>query len=122
MKRNMNLVREIMRDLAESSGPLNAAMACWPGHDFAEVAYHFELIVEAELAYGNISKDWGGNAVSATLTGLTWEGNDFLDAVADDRVWGKVMKAVGKGTGAAAFDTVKALAVKFGTEFLMSQI
>lgn len=122
MRRDMDLVRDALRELSESSGPLDArALAC-DAHPFEEVAYHFGIIVEAGLARGRVTRAWGGVPVAATLDALTWEGNDLLDSVRDERVWARVKRAVGKAVGAASLETVKAAAVKVATAAVLGQL
>ena len=118
MKRDMDLVRSILKDLSESSGPLDASTLANDSHGVDEVAYHIGIMIDAGLITGRVTRDWSGNAVSARADALTWSGNDFLDAVANDVVWAKVKKTVGKSIGSATLDMLKALAVKVGTEYL----
>lgn len=119
MRRDLDLVREILREVAESDGAVDARALATEGHPFEEVAYHFGIMIDAGLAEGDVTRSWGGGAVCARIDRLTWAGNDFLDAVASDRVWSKVKRTVAKTVGTASFESVKALAVRFCTDFLM---
>lgn len=119
MKRDMDLVRSILRDVAESDRDLDAKALTSGTHSFEEIAYHFEIMDEAELIRANVARNASGKYVMATATFLTWKGNDFLSAVSDDGIWTQIKKKVGKTLGDVSIDTIKALAVKAGTDFLM---
>ncbi len=119
----MDLVREIPTELSESGAPLNARAISCDARPFEEVAYHFGLVIDAGLATGRVTRPWNASgSVSVLLNSLTWDGNDFLDSVRDDRVWAKVKRAVGKAVGSASLETLKAAAVKVGTELVMRQL
>ena len=122
MRRDMDLVRAILRELSESDGPLDASALADGAHDLGEVAYHLEIMEQAGLIRCTVRRAWGGEVVRASADALTWEGNDFLDAVASDNVWAKVKRAVGKTLGSASFETIKELAVKVGTEYLLASL
>lgn len=122
MQRDMDLVREILMELADSEAPLDARSLACDAHPLDEVAYHFELVIEAGLAKGSVAVAWDGARVGACLGSLTWEGNDFLDSVRDGRVWSRVKRAVGKAVGTASLETLKAVAVKVCTEAVLGQL
>lgn len=119
MRRDMDLVRAILKEMSESTGSLDANALTDGSNDFATVAYHVEIMIDAGLIRGNVQKAMGGNPIYASIDSITWEGNDFLDAVANDGVWSKVKKSIAKTIGSASFDMTKALAVKIGTEMLL---
>lgn len=115
----MDLVRLILKELSESEGPLDASAFVTDSADHDKVAYHFEIMEQAGLIEASVSRSWGGGCVKARAERLTWAGNDFLDAVASDRLWGKVKATIAKTVTAASFETVKALAVKLAADALL---
>ena len=119
MRRDLDLIREVLREVAESGEAVEARALATEEHPFEEIAYHFGIMIDAGLVEGSVNRSWGGGAVCARIDRLTWAGNDFLDAVASDRVWSKVKRTVAKTVGSASFESVKALAVRFCTELLM---
>lgn len=118
MNRDMDLVRDILRELAESEGPLEASVFADGARTEQVVAFHFEIMDEAGLIEANVSKTWGGGYARATAMRLTWDGADFLAAVSNDGLWSHVKRSVAKTLGSASLDTFKALAVKFAMERL----
>lgn len=111
MKRDMDLVRRILKDLSEASGPLNASAFVDEVTTFDEVCYHFRIMDEAGLIKATVT--YAGNApYFAVASELTWEGNDFLASVESDTIWNKVKSRVAKATGDASFSVFKAVAVK----------
>lgn len=122
MRRDMDLVRTILKELADSEAPLRASFFSDASHSPDEVAYHFEIMADAGLIEALVTKAWGGAVVSAEATSLTWAGNDFLDAVSNDDVWTRVKRCIGRTVGAASLDTIKAVAVKVGTDYIMGQL
>lgn len=119
MRRDMDLVRDMLMLAAECDGPLDCAALAGGARTLEVVAYHAEMLGEAGLARCAVRRDWDGGVVKATVGPLTWEGNDFLDAVASDGVWRKVKSTVAKVAGSAPFEVAKALAVRYATEALM---
>lgn len=112
MKRDMDLVRSILKGAAESSGSVDAAAFIDGRHDFDDVAYHVDMMASAGLIEATIIRSLEKPIVRASVDSLTWDGNDFLDAVSNDKVWRKVRLKVAQMAGAATFDVTKALAVK----------
>lgn len=120
MKRNMELVRKILMELADSECPLDATVFVDDAHDFQFVAYHFDIMSQAGLVDASVHKEWGGSYTVAEVSSLTWEGQDFLASVKSPKVWSRVKSMVAKHAGDAAFETIKTLAVKAMGELLMS--
>lgn len=112
MRRDMDLVRAILKCAAEASGPVDARTFVSDSHDFADIAYHIEMMRDAWLIRATVWRAWEVSIVSASVDSLTWEGNDFLDAVSSDGVWSRVKVKIAQITGTASFEVVKALAVK----------
>lgn len=118
MKRDMDLVREILKTCADARGEVDASVFAGERHGFAEVAYHFEIMDEAGLVKSAIARDVNGVVVDARVTALTWEGNDFLAAVNDEKVWKRVKAKIAAMAGDATLGIVKALAVKYLGELM----
>lgn len=118
MQRDMDLVRKILIESAESNEELDARAFASDKYPIELVFYHAEMMDERGLIKANIVRSDSG-IILVRINSLTWEGNDFLDAVRSDKVWGKVKMTIAKTVGSASFDTVKALAVKTATDLLM---
>jgi hypothetical protein len=87
MKRDMELVREILLKLAESDKPLPLdALASERDRDL--VAYHVGMLVDEVGFLRGINADTMSGRDWIELQ-LTWHGQDFLDSVRDPTVWEK---------------------------------
>lgn len=100
MKRNMDLVRQILLALEAHEDPAGMANVEIDGQQQAEVNCHLTIMVEAGLIYG---QEYSHEAVDDTIwmyVRMTWRGHDVLDAARDDARWAKV-KAQLEATGGA---------------------
>lgn len=84
MQRDLDLVRLILMRVEEAGGPLAL-------HDFSSdaytdtvVVYHLRLMENRGLIDASFTTEWSGIVVKATVSSLTWEGADYLDAIRDD--------------------------------------
>jgi hypothetical protein len=110
MKRDMELAREILRQVEEKSQGMGWVNVDVPGHSEQEVSYHIMLLHGAGLLEANdlsssMGLDWRARK-------LTWEGHEFLDAIKNDTVWGKLKATVKEKGGAIPFEVLKAVAIK----------
>jgi len=86
MKRNMEVIREIMLQTeAEREGNVQVK-----GFDEEMVRYNMALLIQANLAEGAV-EDGVSNTSQApsdvVLNNLTWEGHEFLDNLRQENVW-----------------------------------
>ncbi len=120
MKRNMDLIRELLLRL-ESMETTRGAMYHFALPDdeadpdlglvdftAQEIEYHARLLIQAGL----IDPGNGGAFSGFTFRSLTWEGHDFLDAIRDDFIWAKT-KSGAREVGGLTFELLKALARGF---------
>lgn len=101
MKRDMDLIRELLLKL--EAIPLKAGSNTVlsppdekvdvPGYDTDQIAYHLDLIKEANL----ISSAGGHPAYGIVFRGLSWAGHDLLDSIRDPEVWAKTKKGAAAG-------------------------
>ena len=119
MRRDMDLIRSMLKAVADSDAPMDAQAFTDDAHPFPVIAYHADLLRQAGLADVSEVKDAGGKIVLATIGPLTWEGNDFLDAIRSDAVWSRTKRLVASRVGSASFEVLKAVAVKIATDALL---
>ena len=103
MKRDLNLVREILLKLeplpAHFDEPVTLTVGQGPlaidGRSPDEIGYHLRVMAQGDLIRrGEINK----GTMSFPYYGLTWEGHEILDDVRDPEIWRKTKeraKAVG---------------------------
>lgn len=110
MQRDLDLVRLILMRVENASGPLTLRDFASDAYADAVVAYHLRLMENRGLIDASFTTEWSGMVVKATVSSLTWEGADYLDAIRDDGLWRKTKEAL-KRSGAVTFGAVKEVAV-----------
>lgn len=110
MRRNLDLLRTIMLRTEETAPGTNLLELGIEEADFAELAHHAELLVEAGLLRAQISyMERSPVPVYVVVERLTWAGHEFLDLARDDERWERVLSRVAAGTGATSFEIVRDL-------------
>lgn len=104
MKRDMDLVRTMVKELAseERSGPLRSVESV----DDEVFCYHAMLLIEGGLADGAMQRKLQGVPAGAMLYCLTWAGQDFADLVDSDTVWNRVRERVIEPARSWSFDVL----------------
>ena len=101
MKRNMDLVRDLLLaiekhpTLADGSQILSVDSSEELGiqdHSLEEIFYHLELLIKKGLIDGEIT-------LLYLISGLTWDGHDFLDSIRDPVIWQETKEGVKKAGG-----------------------
>ena len=112
MKRDMDLIRKILRAVEESA--FKPGILQIDGYTSEEVAYHSKLLCDEELITGlDVSSQDGEGYL---IEGLTWTGHDFLDASRNDTVWNKAKEVIKDKGGGFTFDILKSLLNKLLSE------
>lgn len=114
MHRDMDLVRDILTQLADSAGPLDASAFVDEAHPRELVAYHFQIMDEGGLIVASLLASAFSPHTVAEAVRLTWAGNEFLDSVRSPEVWRRAKLAVEKATGAASLAVLQGAAQKIG--------
>lgn len=117
MRRNLDLIRDMLTTTADASQPVTADTFTNPQHPLPEVIYHMRLLQQAGLAQATIRTTWDGHT-DATLDELTWKGQDYLESIRDERLWARLKHTIATTTAGVSLDTVKALAVKLAADML----
>ena len=118
MKRNMDLVREILLQI-EATEPGKAIRLDTPSYGEEEIGLHVELMIEHGLIDGKAVPSGDGAAhriLAYRIEGMTWEGQDFLNAARNDTIWKKAKEKCLGATGGLAFDALKACLVELGKQ------
>lgn len=118
MKRDMDLIREIAIELGGSQHELEASLFVNERHDYQDVARHMLMMEGAGLI--TTRKLPGDDCLAyCAAVDLTWQGNEFLAAAKDAKVWRKVMRKAAKTAGDVPFAVLvpmlqQALSTQFG--------
>jgi hypothetical protein len=111
MKRDMDLVRDLL--LAIENHPTladgtNVLMVDAPdklgldGRSIEEIHYHLEMMIKKGLVDGQLN-------LMEMVSGLTWDGHDFLDTIRDPAIW-QATKDGAKKAGGFSLELLGALA------------
>jgi hypothetical protein len=111
MKRDMDLVREILLQVEASSQVGGWIDLELKGHPPEEVAYHVMILSEADLIRAYDVSTLGEFCWKPSS--LTWHGHEFLDASRNDTVWKKTMDFVKEKGGSVPFEVLQALVIRF---------
>ncbi|MBT3145053.1 DUF2513 domain-containing protein [Neptunomonas phycophila] len=96
MKRDMDLVREILKSINEHThgfAPRNLEIN---GYTKEQIGYHCLLLHEAGLLEATESTTLSSSSPSAIPIRLTWHGHEFIDNAANEKVWGEAKGAIAK--------------------------
>lgn len=115
MKRDMDLVREILLEIEKqyvSTAIYNLEIE---GYDMTTVAYHCKILYEAGFV-STYKAEYAGNELwSFGVGSLTWDGNDYLDNVRDNSIWRKTKDVITKKGLPLVIDTIKTISTAFIT-------
>jgi hypothetical protein len=107
MKRNLEILREILLATELAQGPFDLTDGRIEGHSFADLAHHTELLIEAGLLKGEVVyADAQGMPVYVRILRLTWAGHEFLATARDDRAWQEALHACPAGPEAMSFEVL----------------
>lgn len=123
MKRDWDIIRDVLikfEGLAPDAGSLQ--LNDFPSEKAYEYSYHVELLMEAGLIHGQMSKTLGRHAQNFLAQRLTWQGHEFLDAIRSDTVWNKTKTTFVKGGLSMTFDLVKEVAKEVAGALLKTTI
>lgn len=119
MKRDMDLVREILKELSETDRPLDASAFVTDKRSREFVGYHIRIMQEAGLIVARIMSGDNDEYYMCQAVRMTWDGQDYLAAISSDTVWSKVKKTIAKTVGDASLATIKSLAVDMASKMLL---
>jgi hypothetical protein len=94
MKRDMDLVRQIVFKLEDNEHGRAPRRLTIEGYTEEQIGYHVHLMVEAGLLKGAKTSHMGSPSPSAIPTSLTWEGHEFADAARSDTVWNRAKSTI----------------------------
>jgi len=94
MKRDMDLVRQLLLTIERDGTPELQDVPIVEGHDARLVVYHVRLLKEAGLANAmDVSTLDGEEYIQIAMT---WQGHEFLETVRDPEIWRKTKTGAAK--------------------------
>ena len=121
MKRDMDLVRQILIKVSEKEAGLPATAFVTDEWSEELVSYNIVIMEEAGLIelwrlYPELSDD---PYLMVDAKRLTWEGNELLSLIKSEDVWQKVKNEIAKtGQTDAPLEVFKTIAIKTLTELM----
>lgn len=108
MRRDLDTVRYILMTAESAEGEVDDSTLCDDAHGIREIAFHAELLrenglIEAEVSYDGL----GSEPLGVVVTGLTWAGYDYLDAIRSSKVWRRAKEAIAKAVGDTSLSVVR---------------
>lgn len=118
MKRNLDLIREMLIEASETNYPLDANVFTSKHHSEREILYNIDLMAQAGLIEAHITKDANKDILEASICNITWEGNEFLSSIQSESTWAEVKKRIAKTVQDVPLSIVKKLAIDIATHLL----
>lgn len=111
MKRDLDLVRQLMLQIEAlpAAPPVQYRMS---EIEDPVLLAHLEMLIEAGLVNGRISRSQGARGDVISVSGLTWHGHEWTEMVRSQSLWNEVKSAVLDGGGVLTFELTKAMAAK----------
>jgi hypothetical protein len=112
MKRDLELVRELLLFFDEKPGGEHVEAPPIPGYDVAVVKYHLVLLYDAGyLRCEPVKSSTSDRVIYVQPFDLTWSGHEFLDRIRSPYVWEEVIGNIKqRGFVSASVDLIKRLA------------
>ena len=104
MKRDMNLVREILIWAENQEHGFVFGNPKIEGYSDEEIGYHVFIMNEAGLVKAHDFTSMADKSPNALLHQLTWNGHEFLGAAKDDTIWSKAKNTIFKTTTSITLD------------------
>ena len=117
MKREMNLIRDILMELEKRSFDEEYTELIIEGYSTEDIMYHVKLLHEAHLIHAD---DMSSASDMYYLPGsLTWDGHEFLELAKSDSRWNKAKDIMTNRVGGFVFDVLKQLLITLVKESIL---
>mgnify|MGYP003144815325 CR=1 FL=1 len=90
MKREMELIRQILLVVEATDDQLGVPEVAIVGRTGAEIGYHLELLDDANLVFWDGQLFVDDDHARASMLRLTWDGHEFLDNARNEGAWKQV--------------------------------
>ena len=117
MKRDMDLQRKILLKIEEAKPFETLWDLSIDGYDKQAVAYHCEMLFDAGYIkeYHGVTADNFDGVLRFYVRDLTASGQDFIETIRDDSIWGKTKKTIKEKGLPMLAETAKVVAMAFVT-------
>lgn len=121
MKREMELVREILLRVEASDEALGSGEILIPDFKKNQIGKHCKWLVQAGFLEGLESGNLAATFPEYLGLDLTWQGLEFLETIRDPKIWAQTKTVLGKTgnwTATLLTDVAGQLALKIAQSFL----
>jgi hypothetical protein len=110
MKRDMDLIRQILLRIEEKPYDMGFFDVEVEGHTESDISYHVMLLAQAGYIQAQNLSTGGGP--SWKPISLTWQGHEFLEAAKNTNIWNKAKSLLKDKTGGVVFEILKQLLIE----------
>ena len=119
MKREMDLIRDILLEIQASTGKVEMSIPDEPGMEDQWAKLHqVKLLIKGGYLEGVAHCDPQGRCFAATVMDLTWQGHDLVDNIATETVWAKTKEALKDFGGSVSADLLKTVSTTVAAKLL----
>jgi hypothetical protein len=111
MKRDMDLVRQILLKIEEHEHGLAPRNLAIEGYSEEQIAYHVHLMGQGGLLQVADVTHTGSASPEAIPLRMLWGGHDFLDAAREQSIWDKAKAKIAGAGASVTFEVLKAVLV-----------
>ena len=111
MKRNMDLIREILLYIESNQIDVNSIDITLQNYSEYEITYHLKLLSEAGLVEINNSYE-NGAGINTNANRLTWSGHDFIESAKEPKRWESMKKIITEKAGSVPFEILQKILIK----------
>lgn len=111
MKRDMDLVRQILLDATSKDEGYANDNPELEGYTEDQIGHHIYLMQQAGLVEAADTSAMGSTSPTAILISVTWKGHDFIEAARNNTVWAQAKEKAKSVGGSLTFDLMKELLV-----------
>ena len=109
MKRDLDLVRQLMLQI-ESLPPIPPVQYRAGEVEDPVLLKHLEMLIASGLVAGKISQSHGTRGDVISITGLTWEGHEWVEMVRSQALWNEIKSRLLERAGVMTYELTKLVA------------
>ena len=110
MKKDMDLCRKLLLKIEETGTAIyDLSVENYPKE---QVAYHCKILHEAGFLSDYKQLYGDDKLISFGVGALTWAGNEYLDKIRDNTIWGKIKTSINEKGLMLSFEIVKSTVAK----------
>jgi hypothetical protein len=120
MKRDMDLIRQLLKIVEERTVPntLEGSSLSLDGYTLNQIFAHLAMLEDAGFIEGQSVDALSEGTIEYYVHRLTWRGHEFLEAARSDTIWQKAKVKVAAAGGSVSIAVMSELLGALGKEAL----